>query len=243
MNSFTKKCSMKKLLTVVVAFGFVLLFFACQKSNDVINDSIPSDEILTCSGGGGVNEAPPPLECGVFRTQSQGGWGTYPYGSNAGKYLQTHFSAAFPTGLKIGCEQNGYSVSFTSASAITRFLPASGTPSILTINQVDPSNGSVKNVLIGQVAALAINVGFDFYYDDFSPAEERLGNLQIASGPFAGMNVSEFLSLANLVLGGCGPDYSVEAINKTASALNANFLDGRTNGGFVICPVTRIAER
>jgi len=121
-------------------------------------------------------------------------------------------------------------------------LPASGYPNPLTTDVVDPQFSS-RNVLAGQVAALALNVGFDFYDPDFSPAEEKLGNLQIISGPFAGNSVSGFLSIANAVLGGCNTDYSAEAVLQTASAINANFLDGKMNGGFLSCPATRLAER
>jgi hypothetical protein len=234
---------MKKLLLFVFSFGLLTLFFACQKTNDVPSVTDTPDEILTCGGGGGTDEPPPTLECGRFRSQSQGGWGSYPSGNNSGTYLRSHFSEAFSRGLKVGCDANGFSIYYSSAAAITKFLPTSGTPAVLTQDAVDPQSGSIRNVLIGQVTALAINVGFDFYYDDFSPAEEKLGNLQIVSGTFAGKSVSEFLSIANTVLGGCNTDYSADAINQTSSAINANFLDGRTNRSFLSCPAVRFAER
>jgi hypothetical protein len=234
---------MKKPLLVILCFGSLTLFFACQKAQDVTPMTNSEGEILSCSGGGGTHEPPPTLECGVFRTQSQGGWGSYPSGNNSGTYLRSNFLAAFPSGLNIGCDENGHSIHFSTAGAISKFLPASGFPGSLNADVVDPRNGSIKNVLIGQVTALALNVGFDFYDADFSPAEEKLGNLTIASGPFAGISVSGFLSIANAVLGGCNSDYSVEAINQAASAINANFLDGKMNGGFLSCPATRFAER
>ena len=234
---------MKKPLLVIFSFGLLTLFFACQKAQDLTPSMNTQDEIMSCGGGGGTHEPPPTLECGVFRTQSQGGWGSYPSGNNSGTYLHSHFAAAFPSGLRIGCDGNGYSVYFTSASAITKFLPGWGNPTVLTKNSTDPQNGSIKNVLISQVTALALNVGFDFYDADFSPAEEKLGNLTIASGPFAGKSVSEFLTISNAVLGGCNTDYSAESINQAAGAINTNFLDGKMNSGFLSCPVTRFAER
>jgi len=235
---FTKKCSMKKLASVISFVLLLTLFFACQKTQDAVPTVNTEEEILSCAGGGST--PPPPLECGQFRTQSQGGWGTSPYGNNAGAYLRSHFSAAFPAGMTIGCDGHGYSVYFSSAKAITEFLPASGTASVLTINAADPRARSIRNVLVGHVTALALNIGFDSFDWDFSPADEQLGNLQILSGPFAGKSVSEFLSIANGVLGGCNTEYSVDVVNQTASAINANFLDGRTNGGFLGCPVTRL---
>lgn len=233
---------MKKVLSGVFSLALFTFFFACQKSQEV---ALPNtqDEILSCGGGGGTQEPPPTLECGVFRTQSQGGWGAYPSGMNAGKYLHANFAAAFPSGLKIGCDDPGHSIYFTSAGAITKFLPSSGYPSGLAMNATDPQYGSIRNTLIGQVTALSLNVGFDFYDPNFSPAEEKLGNLNILSGPFAGHSVNDFLSISNAVIGGCNVDYTAESINQTASAINANFLDGRTNGGLLGCPTTRFAER
>jgi len=234
---------MKKPLLVSSSLALLMFVLSCQKSADVPSAAASQDEVMGCAGGGGSHEAPPPLECGVFRTQSQGGWGAYPYGNNSGTYLHTNFLAAFPSGLKIGCDAGGHSVTFTTASAITKFLPSSGYPASLTTDATDPQNGSIRNVALGQVTALALNVGFDFYDADFSPAEEKLGNLSIASGTFAGMSVSQFLSTANAVLGGCNTDYSVQAVNQTAGTINANFLDGKANAGMLTCPTTRFAER
>jgi len=229
---------MKKLASAISTVLLLTVFFACQKTQDVASTLNTDEEILSCAGGGST--PPPTLECGQFRTQSQGGWGTSPYGNNSGSYLRSHFSAAFPAGMTIGCDGHGYSVFYSSAKAIAEFLPASGTASVLTVNAIDPRSRSIRNVLIGHITALALNVGFDSFDWDFSPADEQLGNLQILSGPFAGKSVSEFLSIANGVLGGCNTDYSVDAVNQTANAINANFLDGRTNGGFLGCPVTRL---
>jgi hypothetical protein len=177
-------------------------------------------------------------DCGQFRTQSQGGWGVNPVGENPGTYLRDHFAAVYPAGLSVGCS-GGYSVYYSTASAITEFLPAGGTAMALTFNVTNPAAKSIKNVLIGQVTALALNVGFDYADPNFGPAEENLANLVISSGQFAGMSVSQFLDIANGVLGGCNTSYTADAINQTASSINANFVDGTIDAGFLTCPSAR----
>jgi hypothetical protein len=174
-------------------------------------------------------------DCGQFRTQSQGGWGVNPAGENPGTYLHDHFAAVYPSGLSVGCT-GGYSVYYSNASTVTTFLPAGGTAAVLTFNITDPDAKVIKNVLIGQVTALAINVAFDYADPNFGPAQGNLADLVISSGQFAGMSVSQFLSIANSVLGGCNNSYTADAINQTASSINANFVDGTTDGGFLTCP-------
>jgi hypothetical protein len=99
-------------------------------------------------------------DCGPLRTQTQGGWGSKPNGNNNGVYLHENFAAAFPDGVTVGCAEK-YTVKFTTAQAITDFLPAGGEPGKLKASAVDPADKSIKNVLIGQLTALTLNIGFD----------------------------------------------------------------------------------
>ena len=181
----------------------------------------------------------PPTDCGQLRTQTQGGWGAKPSGNNPGTYLHANFAAAFPSGLTVGCNA-GHWVKYTSAAAITEFLPAGGTPSVLTANATNPADKSIKNVLIGQVTALALNVGFDNYDPNFGTGTNALGNMLIGSGPFANKTVNEFLSIANDVLGGCSNAYSPSAVNETATKINENYGDGKADNGFLVCPGPRV---
>jgi hypothetical protein len=74
--------------------------------------------------------------------------------------------------------------------------------------------------LIGQVTALALNVGFDYFDPNFNPSSVPLGDMVIMSGPFTGKTVSQFLAIANDVLGGCSYAYSPSQVNETASRIN-----------------------
>jgi hypothetical protein len=215
---------------------------ACQKSHDMPAAETQQAEIMTTTAGEVAMESAA-SDCGQFRTQTQGGWGTNPHGNNPGVYLQANFSAAFPAGLHIGCPSGGYSVYYTSAHDVSEFLPAGGPAGVLAGNATNPASKSIKNVLVGQLTALALSVGFDYYDLDFGPAHENLGNLIISNGPFAGRSVSEFLALANSALGGCAPGTSFTELNHTASLINENFVDGNTDGGFLTCPTVRFTER
>jgi len=231
---------MKKLLFVLVCVTCSTVFMACQKNQDLASTS--SSEFGSKALGSTTMETEMQSvvsECGQFRTQTQGGWGARPAGNNPGTYLHAHFASAFPIGLTIGCDRSGFSVYYSSADAVTEFLPAGGGPSVLSGNANDPKAKSIKNVLLGHVTALALSVGFDFADPDFGPAQESLGNMVIASGAFAGKNINEFLFLANTALGGCATGYSFSELNQTATLINENFDDGTMDRGFLTCPTSR----
>jgi hypothetical protein len=234
---FIKKSSMKNRLSAVLCLAGASIFFACQKTHDLSPPNHSSEELLSTTTGDVAMESVTGT-CGQFRTQSQGGWGVNPMGENPGTYLRDHFAGSFPSGLTVGYS-GGYTVSFTSAAAVTEFLPAGGTALALTSNSTNPLAKSIKNVLIGQVAALAINLAFDYNNPDFAPAEENLGNMLILTGAFSGMSVNEFLGIANSVLGGYSNAYTADQVNTTASLINANFIDGTVDAGFLGCPTTR----
>ncbi|HKP31679.1 MAG TPA: hypothetical protein VJT83_03095 [Chitinophagaceae bacterium] len=183
---------------------------------------------------------PPPTDCGGLRTQTMGGWGADPNGHNPGTYLHTNFALAFPSGLRVGCEP-GNSVLYTNAQAITNFLPAGGEAGVLTGDATNPADKSIKNVLLGQVTALALSVRFDAWDAGFGSGGQTLGSMYILTGTFAGKTVSEFLAIANNVLGGCSNAYSAKQVNEVASAINENYVDGKVNLGYLGCtaPTTR----
>lgn len=175
---------------------------------------------------------PNPVPCDEqLRTQTQGGWGAPAQGQNPGRYLHDHFSEVFPNGLVIGC---GNTVTFTSAQAITNFLPTGGQAAALTESYTDPGN-DLKNVLAGQLTALSLSVGFDAYYPDFGPSSLNLADMIISSGDFDDMTVGEVLGIAHQVLGGCNTDYSPAQITEVLDKINNNYVDGHIDMGFLLC--------
>ncbi len=171
------------------------------------------------------------LECGGFRTQTQGGWGATPHGNNPGSYLHNHFTNAFPTGLIVGCT---YKLTLTSAQAVTDYLPGGGSAAILKSNITNPIN--LKNNLASQLVTLTLSVQFDASDPNFSGSSLLLGNLIVGSGPFKGMAIKDVLTEANNVLGGCPSNYTAAQLVSVLTAINENFDDGTVNGGFLICP-------
>jgi hypothetical protein len=184
-----------------------------------------------------TNTPPPPPTCGQLRTQTPGGWGAEPHGNNPGTYLHANFSTAFPSGLTVGVSPN-YNAHFTSAQAITDYLPAGGQAKALTKNYTDPATTSLKNTLVDHLVALTLSVKFDQTDPSFGQAGVQLGNMLIGSGTFANWTVSNFLAEANKVLGGASSSYSVQQVLETASAINENYVDGTKDGGYLKCPTT-----
>ena len=173
-----------------------------------------------------------PVNCtGNFYTRTQGGWGVYPSGGNGGTYLHANFTAAFPAGLKIGCT-SGNSLTFTTAQAITNFLPQGSTPAMLPSGTFT-NTISGSSALWGQITAAMLNVGFDLYDANFSSSNAHLGNLVYTSGTFSGMTVQQVINEANNKIGGCGSTYSLSALCNALDQFNNNY--NNCNNGHLAC--------
>ena len=179
----------------------------------------------------------PPGDCGQLRTQTPGGWGAPPNGNNPGMYLHANFGAAFPNGLAIGCYPGDFYVRFTSAQAITDYMPAGGEPSVLAQSFTNPATENLKNTLVDHVIAATLSTGFDVYDPNFGQAGINLGQMVIKSGTFQGWTVNQVLAEANKVLGGCGGSYSAKELNDALGKVNENYVDGKGDKGFLVCPV------
>jgi len=149
---------------------------------------------------------------GDFCTYTQGGWGAGPAGNNPGTILRDSTVFTFP--VSVG---TGYSMTFTTADAITAYLPAGGKPKALITNYVDQTTTS-SGVFGGQVLALQLNVTLD-------PA--GFGGLVIINTGtfFDGMTVGDVLEAANLALGGGAlpSGYTMSNLNDLVSFLNQGF--------------------
>jgi len=171
----------------------------------------------TCSAGG-------------YTTYSQGGWG----GNGApGQLMTSKFSQVYPGGFVIigGTK----TLKFTSAAAITAFLPQGGTPSMLTASAVNPTRSAAGN-FAAQVLALRLAVD----YSAAGALRTGLGNLVMVSGPFANQTVNQILATANAVLGGSSSalpsGMTVSQLNSIVESLNLNFHEGTVNNGLLACP-------
>lgn len=162
-----------------------------------------------------------------FRTQTQGGWGTSPCGDNPGRYLETNFDLAFPSGITIG-SSTGFYAYFASSTNIRSFLPAGKKPARFKKNHINPYN-TEAGILAGQTLALALNLGFDSYDPDFGRNSTLLRDFKANSEDSLcrNMTAGEVLNEANIILSGGSSSYSPSEINECATEINERFVDGQ----------------
>ncbi len=164
----------------------------------------------------------------AFRTQTIGGWGATPSGDNPGAYLHAHFDQVFSAGLVIGSGQN--TLTFTSAEAITKYLPASGKSTALDGAYIDPLKAEVRNTLAAQAIATTISLAFDAAIKDYAASDLNLANMEVAVGTFEGMLVKEVLAEANKVLGGEESEFTAAQLNEALTEVNQSYVDGEYTG-------------
>lgn len=217
-----------------------LCLFGCQKQLDQHPHPTfqsQGSELRNSIEAGADSETPSlnAVDCGQLRTQSPGGWGANPRGENPGVYLHANFKAAFGEFITVGCYPDNNYIKMTSAQAITNLLPTGGSADALTSVTTDPA--SLSNSMAGHIISLTLSVGFDSYDANFGVAGVSLGNMVIGSGAFQSRTVNDFLFEANKILGGCSSAFSYEEVLNTASAINENYLSGKRDNNFLICPV------
>lgn len=165
-----------------------------------------------------------------FRTETQDKWGAVPKGNNTAAYMNRKFDAAFPNGLTVGCTNK---LVFSNAVAITDFLPSTGISAILPFGtKVNPGE-SLSNVLVAQIVALKLNVGFDEYDARFSSSNVLLKNLVVKTGILAGKTVQQILQEAENAIGGCATLYSLIDLSDAVAKINQNFDNGTFDLGFL----------
>jgi len=157
-----------------------------------------------------------PISTPNLITVTQGGWGAPPHGNNPAQLLQDNFSSIGP--VVVGCT---FKLTFNSSVAIENFLPAGGTPGVLTANALNPTS-SAAGVFAGQVTALQISVSFS----NAGKLPAGLASFVIPTGAAAGKTVGQVLTDANNALGGCGlPSYvtSISQLNDVVTSINEMF--------------------
>lgn len=174
---------------------------------------------------------------GIYRTQTQGGWGNDCHGSNPGCLRDAYFDSVFASGLTVG---GNFTILLTSSQAVADFLPEGGPSGVLTSNHIDPTSTEAGN-FGGQVVALAVSLGFS---DWGVPTFGDLGSLYIPTGfhtpygPFAGWTVNEVFALANTVLGGntaaLPSGISITDLKDVIDAINNNFDNGEESNGYLV---------
>lgn len=168
------------------------------------------------------------IKAGDYTSFTQGGWGAVPRGQNPGTVLHNNFAAVYPNGVEIGIGGAGYSLKFTSAAAVTAFLPQGGTPAALTSDIVNPTSSSA-GVFGGQVLALRLNVGFSAA-GVTQGLGGALGSLKLTGTGTSldGQTVDQILAAAETALGGGAlpAGYTIANLNALVTDLNEAFDNG-----------------
>lgn len=174
--------------------------------------------------------------CAGTRTETQAAWGAT--SGAAATYLTGNFAAAFPSGLTIGCTRR---LVLTSATAVTNFLPSTGTSAVLPSGTLTNPT-TYGNSLAGELVAAKLSVRFDELNAAFSPASVLLKNMVVASGTFAGWTVQQVIDEADRKIGGCGGLYTRSSLNTALAAINNGYAGGTAASGYLVCPSTRMNE-
>ncbi|MHC4966601.1 MAG: hypothetical protein ACYTGE_17040 [Planctomycetota bacterium] len=227
----------------------------CEDESLIEGSPASAEIIVTCSegGGGGCD----PLPDGAFCTQTQGGWGqdrcspphvtcdevdcsgTDDPKGNVGCFRDCYFDTLFPSGLVVG-DPDGpdadgcYAILLTSSAAVAEYLPAGGTPAVLTADQTDPETTSA-GVFGGQLVAATLNLAVDDAglrrRNCDGGVDFDLGDLVYVScvdEDLIGLTVDEVVAIANGVISGCAnppAGVSISAISDALAFFNESFVD------------------
>ena len=117
-----------------------------------------------------------------------------------GNIRDAYFSDVYPSGVVVG---DGFTMAFTTSSAVNAYLPAGGKPGALTSSLVDPTSSS-SGVFGGQVLALRLNLDFNDAGGILSSDLEDFGSVVLPNTDtfFDGSSISEILDAAESALGG-----------------------------------------
>ncbi len=159
-----------------------------------------------------------------FVTILAGAWGARPRGGNTASLLHAEFDRVFPNGLTIGTGDNA--IIFTSADAITNFLPSTGKEGFLNQTYIDPTAIELKNSFVSELAALIMTIEFDTEIEDFAASPHRLGDCKVISGIFAGMKVDQLISLCQRAISGENVGYPIRALYRMVSVVNYSYVPG-----------------
>ena len=122
----------------------------------------------------------------------------------------------------------GFSMLFTSASAVFTYQPASGPPAALTADLVDPAS-TASGIFGGEVLALRFNIDLADAGYLSGTSGLHVGDLTLCGLTATGLNgssVRSFIDVANTALGGGVTPYSITDINQIAADVNAAFNNG-----------------
>lgn len=169
------------------------------------------------------------IQQGDFETFTQVAWGTP--ANDAALLLVANYASLYPIIFEVGIPGNaGFSMIFTTATAVITYLPPIDPIGQLVADLLNPTSSSA-GFFGGEVVGLRLNVDFSRaglldHPTGIPFGDLVLQNLTGASAPLNGLAVHEFLADAEILLGGGVNPVPLLEIHLIAQALNGAFLTG-----------------
>jgi hypothetical protein len=156
---------------------------------------------------------------GDIVTLSQSDW-------DVSTFLNEFLSVYGSPGVEVGIPgPTGFSMTFSSATRVRDYMPASGTVGVLTTDLLNPTI-SASGAFGGEVLALRLNVDFSELGLLGGTAAVPFGSVRLCNHSIAGLNnktVSEISAIMNQALGGELTGHSIGSLSTLAAQLNASF--------------------
>ena len=157
------------------------------------------------------------------------------------------------TGGVIAGSESGFTMVFTDATSVRRYLPSIGAYASLNGSVVDPLS-TASGSFGGEVLGLEFNV--DFSDAGLLPGASglRFGDLILANfstgpvvnqEPFNGLTVRQFLGDVNILLSDGSTIFSIADLGTSLSDLNASFSNGTASAfaqAHLVAPASAVPE-
>ncbi len=210
---------MKGLLTI---FALIITISAVNAQDYYMIDDV-EDSFTTESFSDANND---------FRIESPGAWGARAHNGNCAEELQENFDRMFPEGVEIG--KNANVLVFTSAEAVSNFLPTAGPLKSIPTTTIDPTSRELRSSFIAKVLALKLSIRMDQANRDFSNSDHKLAKCIIKDGLFEGTSVARFLDICEAAIGGETTAVPVLLIEKQLNRLCNNYAPGQISQDLLI---------
>jgi len=170
-----------------------------------------------------------------FTTYSKGGWGQKANGNNVGALRDQYFDQIYPGDFVVG-NTSLYTITLNSSHDVEKYLPGGGGPKVLSKSWTNPKKKDKLGNMADQIVAARLNRDYnDAGVLGVNP-DYTLGELVYIAGPFANMSVNDFLSIAQIALGGGDMGgYTVNEYKDGAENIINSFHEGH-NGNILTCP-------
>ncbi len=197
-----------------------MVFISNQTLSFNFNNSLKSTTVVGCDLTG-------------MASYSQGGWFQKAAGNNVGSIRDAYFDEIYPGDLVVG-NPDGYTITFNSSEDVKNFKQGGGA-AVLSQSYTNPTF-KLGN-MASQIIAARLNRDYSAAGRIGTSNEYNLGELVFADGEFQNMTVNDFLTMAEIALGGGDLNgHTAGDFANAAEVINLSFHEGTVNSGALTCP-------